>query len=545
MGTLILPRNESERLKKIERCQILDTPSEQMFDDIVLIASEVCKTPISLITIVDKDRQWFKAKIGPINSVETSRDCSFCTHTIIQDEIFIVEDARIHPDFKDNPLVLSGDNIVFYAGVPLVTSDGYAIGSLCVIDKQPRTLTKSQIVALEALGREVVHLIELRNNNLKILQEKTAAESKMNHILEFIDQIIWSLDLNLKLNYCNDAMFIKTGYSSKEIMADPEIFINLVLPEDRSKVETFINDIKKNKKASTTFKLKHKLGKVFEFNASAKLIEENGVPIRIDGIYYDITDINEAQRIILDQKNKIVLASRLEALGQISSSIAHEIKNPLGIISTTAGYLGCLCEDKDSVPSKDVIKVTKKIEDTAIRISKIIKSLRTFSRDSSNDPLVTTSLKTMIEESMDLYYNRFKNDDINLSIDVIPKDVYVDCKSSEIYQVLINLINNSYDAVHNLKEKWVKITYTDLGSAFEVAVTDSGSAISLESQKRLFEPFFTTKEVGYGTGLGLSICERIISAHGGIIRYDNLSANTRFIIRLNKSVKKLSTLKAA
>jgi PAS domain S-box-containing protein len=367
----------------------------------------------------------------------------------------------------------------------------------------------------------------------------------MNHILEFIDQIIWSLDLNLKLNYCNDAMFIKTGYSSKEIMADPEIFINLVLPEDRSKVETFINDIKKNKKASTTFKLKHKLGKVFEFNASAKLIEENGVPIRIDGIYYDITDINEAQRIILDQKNKIVLASRLEALGQISSSIAHEIKNPLGIISTTAGYLGCLCEDKDSVPSKDVIKVTKKIEDTAIRISKIIKSLRTFSRDSSNDPLVTTSLKTMIEESMDLYYNRFKNDDINLSIDVIPKDVYVDCKSSEIYQVLINLINNSYDAVHNLKEKWVKITYTDLGSAFEVAVTDSGSAISLESQKRLFEPFFTTKEVGYGTGLGLSICERIISAHGGIIRYDNLSANTRFIIRLNKSVKKLSTLKAA
>jgi PAS domain S-box-containing protein len=442
-------------------------------------------------------------------------------------------------------LVLSGDNIVFYAGVPLVTSDGYAIGSLCVIDKQPRTLTKSQIVALEALGREVVHLIELRNNNLKILQEKTAAESKMNHILEFIDQIIWSLDLNLKLNYCNDAMFIKTGYSSKEIMADPEIFINLVLPEDRSKVETFINDIKKNKKASTTFKLKHKLGKVFEFNASAKLIEENGVPIRIDGIYYDITDINEAQRIILDQKNKIVLASRLEALGQISSSIAHEIKNPLGIISTTAGYLGCLCEDKDSVPSKDVIKVTKKIEDTAIRISKIIKSLRTFSRDSSNDPLVTTSLKTMIEESMDLYYNRFKNDDINLSIDVIPKDVYVDCKSSEIYQVLINLINNSYDAVHNLKEKWVKITYTDLGSAFEVAVTDSGSAISLESQKRLFEPFFTTKEVGYGTGLGLSICERIISAHGGIIRYDNLSANTRFIIRLNKSVKKLSTLKAA
>jgi C4-dicarboxylate-specific signal transduction histidine kinase len=128
---------------------------------------------------------------------------------------------------------------------------------------------------------------------------------------------------------------------------------------------------------------------------------------------------------------------------------------------------------------------------------------------------------------------------------VIPKDVYVDCKSSEIYQVLINLINNSYDAVHNLKEKWVKITYTDLGSAFEVAVTDSGSAISLESQKRLFEPFFTTKEVGYGTGLGLSICERIISAHGGIIRYDNLSANTRFIIRLNKSVKKLSTLKAA
>ncbi|ABF41986.1 putative anti-sigma regulatory factor, serine/threonine protein kinase [Candidatus Koribacter versatilis Ellin345] len=158
-----MPSNESERLKALRQYKILDTQPEQAFDDLALIASHICETPIALITLVDEDRQWFKSRIG-IDVQETARSISFCSHAIEQKGVFTVPDATLDPRFRDNPVVKGEPHIRFYAGAPLASRDGYALGTLCVIDYVPRTLTPEQKNALTALERQVAAQLELRRN---------------------------------------------------------------------------------------------------------------------------------------------------------------------------------------------------------------------------------------------------------------------------------------------------------------------------------------------------------------------------------------------
>ncbi|MEH1807939.1 sensor domain-containing diguanylate cyclase [Nostoc sp.] len=156
-----LPDNEAERLKALVSYNILDTLPEQAFDDLTAIAAYICKTPIALITFVDSDREWFKSKVGLTNS-ETPRDGSFCSHIILQPEDILVVPNAIKDDrFNNNPLVKGNLKIRFYAGVPLITPDGFAIGTLCVLDSIPHHLTYQQLDALRRLSRQAIAQMEL------------------------------------------------------------------------------------------------------------------------------------------------------------------------------------------------------------------------------------------------------------------------------------------------------------------------------------------------------------------------------------------------
>jgi hypothetical protein len=171
-----IPANEKERLKALYWYEILDTAAEEVFDDLTLLASQVCDTPIALISLVDKDRQWFKSKIG-LPTVETPRDIAFCAHAILQSDVFEVKDALEDRRFADNLLVTTSPHIRFYAGAPVKTPEGHALGTLCVIDQVPRELTPQQKESLNVLSRIVASLFKQRRYISEL--ERTASESSM------------------------------------------------------------------------------------------------------------------------------------------------------------------------------------------------------------------------------------------------------------------------------------------------------------------------------------------------------------------------------
>lgn len=198
--------DESARLAALRSYRILDTDPEQAFDDLTLLASQICGTPIALISLIDEDRQWLKSRVG-ITATQTSRSVAFCAHAIQQRGIFLVPDALDDDRFRENPLVQGEPHIRFYAGSPLVTPEGHALGTLCVVDRVPRKLTDDQTRALDALRRQVEAQLELRRNLFELqaaLAERDRAEDEQTAL---VHELRGSLDKVNKLSalipYCS------------------------------------------------------------------------------------------------------------------------------------------------------------------------------------------------------------------------------------------------------------------------------------------------------------------------------------------------------
>ncbi|MEL0650081.1 GAF domain-containing sensor histidine kinase [Algibacter sp. TI.3.09] len=181
------PKNERERLAQINRYKLLDTLPESDFDNITSLVATICEVPISLITLLDSDRNFLKSHHG-IDIQESPRNISFCGHAILQDDIFIVEDAREDIRFKDNPLV-AGVNAIFYAGVPLITKEGLALGTLCIYDHVPRKLTETQKKALITIAKQVLNLFDLRLNNRLLAESKQELTDRNNELGRFASHV--------------------------------------------------------------------------------------------------------------------------------------------------------------------------------------------------------------------------------------------------------------------------------------------------------------------------------------------------------------------
>ncbi|BCM24539.1 hypothetical protein ZMTM_07980 [Methyloradius palustris] len=215
------PKNEIQRLAALKRYKILDTLAEESFDDITCLASLICGTPIALITLLDETRQWFKSSVG-LDATETPREISFCGHAILGDDLFEIHDALNDERFFDNPLVTGAPDIRFYAGIPLITSDGYGLGSLCVIDQTPRTLTQEQRNALKKLGKQVVNKIELR----LVMQELAEKTAFYDTLLRSADKSIISTTVDGVITSFNLGAEEMLGYQAEELVGKhtPAIF---------------------------------------------------------------------------------------------------------------------------------------------------------------------------------------------------------------------------------------------------------------------------------------------------------------------------------
>ena len=280
--------DEARRIETLRKYAVLDTLPEQALNDLTALAAQICGVPMALISLVDERRQWFKARIG-VEMTETPRDVSFCGHAIHQRDLFIVPDAAQDERFALNPLVTDEPGIHFYAGMPLVTSDDAALGTLCVMDRVPRTLTQEQQQALRVLARQVMTHLELRRHT----RELTESESKFRLLAENITDVLWITSPDLQImHYVSPGYEEIWGRSMESLYAHPEQWAAAILPEDRGPIlEIFGTLMRDAPSVSVEYRIARPDGSVRWINDRGfQVRDDDGRLVRLIGIATDITE---------------------------------------------------------------------------------------------------------------------------------------------------------------------------------------------------------------------------------------------------------------
>jgi len=293
-----LPPNESHRLDALRRYHVLDTQPEAAFDDLTRLAARICGTPVSLITLLDESRQWFKSHVG-LELSETPREYAFCGHTILQEDVFVVEDASRDDRFADNPLVTGEPAIRFYAGMPLVTPDGFALGTLCVLDRAPRQLTPDQAEAIKTLTRQVMTQLELRRHLDELArnverqqateQQLRISEAFYQTLVETLPQNILRKDLQGRFTFANRRVCQSMGKRLEEILGKTDF--DIFPPELAAKYHR--DDLRVATTLESLDTVEAHQGphgeKLFVHVIKSPLYDAAGKVIGIQGIFWDVT----------------------------------------------------------------------------------------------------------------------------------------------------------------------------------------------------------------------------------------------------------------
>ncbi|WP_439482613.1 PAS domain-containing protein [Cyclobacterium plantarum] len=278
--------------------KLLDTLPEKEYNDVVAIASQICQTPISLITFLDSDRQFFKAHHG-LELTETPLDQSICLHAVkSKEDIFIVTDARKDPRFRDNPLVKGEPHIVFYAGVPLITPNGNSLGALCVIDTKPRKINDNQKASLSALADQVIKLVELRKNHWELEKTREILQEEKNRLNNIIEATrVGTFEWNVKTNEVkiNNRWAEIVGYTLEELQpVNMDTWYKLVHPEDLAHSDAALKDCfdRKTEFYDIEIRMIHKAGHEVWINDRGRVVKwsEDGKPLLMSGTHTDITE---------------------------------------------------------------------------------------------------------------------------------------------------------------------------------------------------------------------------------------------------------------
>ena len=400
MQTARKPATESDRLQALKDYRVLDTVPEKMFDDIALLASQICQVPVALISFVDENRQWFKSKIG-FSDNETNREVSFCSHAILGDEVMVVTDALADSRFSDNPLVKGPSQIRFYAGAPLTTEHGHNIGTLCVIDKVPRKLSPEQQNALQALARQIVTQLDFRKLNEALdtkVQEIALVQERYSDLIDHMNEVVFQIDRFGRFGFLNQAWVDITGYTLEESLN--KRFSEFIHPQDRSQAIQKFRPLFENKVESVheEIRFQHKNGQVSWIEVSARRrYDRDGNFQGLMGTFLDI-----GQRKIFEQElisAKETAIDSVRAKGAFLANMSHEIRTPMnGIIAMSSLLI-------ESNLNPQQFEYTKTIKQSADSLLQLINDILDFSKiDAGKLELETVpfELKTLLNQTINV-----------------------------------------------------------------------------------------------------------------------------------------------
>ncbi|MCW5853174.1 MAG: response regulator [Anaerolineae bacterium] len=500
-----LPTNERARLAALRALHILDTPPEERFDRITRIATRLFDVPIAVVTLVDVNRQWFKSCIG-LPDDETPRSISFCAHAILNDDVFVIPDATLDPRFRDNPLVTDEPYIRFYAGQPLKGPGGHNIGTLCVIDRRPRTLSsadRQSLVDLAQWAENELNSVEL--NEALVIQRES--EARIRAIMDATSEAILLVNPDRYLVALNHRFSELFAVTAEDVLGhkfeDLQSYVERIFA-DPAALRARLNGTAAD--ARTTFT--EFLVQTWPAPRELKLYS---TPVRTsDGRYlgrlYVFSDVTR-EREVDRMKTEFV------------SVVSHELRTPLTSIK---GFTDLML-DGDAGPLNDeqeeYLAIIKRNAD---RLVALINDLLDISRIESGRvqlALQAVDLGAVVQEVAETLRPQIEAKSQTLSVDV-PADLPpVLADRDRLVQIVTNLLSNAYK--YTLAGGRLAIAATHTDGVARLAVSDTGAGIAPEDQAKLFTPFHRvdsslTREVG-GTGLGLSIVKSLVELHGGHI----------------------------
>ncbi len=550
-----IPTDEQERLAALRRYAILDTPAEAAFDRITRLVSGIFRVPIATVTLVDAERQWFKSCVG-LEVKETARNLAFCAHTVLKQEVLIVPDARLDTRFCDNPLVTGAPHIRFYAGAPLITPDGFKLGTVGLIDTEPREFTPAEATMLADFAAIVTNEMELRMTSAQlstqIADHRRDAES-LRLLAAAVDQAKDSMlitDANLDLPgptvvFVNQAFTAMTGIESEEILGStPRVL------QGPKTSRAIIERLNCKLRAGEDFSEETVN---YRADGSELNIEWRVVPLRDDAdeithfvaIQRDITKRKMAEMALEATHRELLDASWQAGMAEVATNVLHNVGNVLNSVNIScsviqekvrksrigsvakAGELlqshtGNIAEFFDTHPGQKLPEYLGKLaqrlaeEQTAITgeleslsanidyIKDIVAMQQSYAGVSGVTEVI--DIAELVELSLRITKETLSRHEIEVVReygDVPPVAV----QKAKVLQILVNLMSNAkYACCETSREdKQMTLRLTSDGIIARIAVTDNGVGISPENMTRIFSHGFTTKADGHGFGLHGSV----------------------------------------
>ena len=518
--------DESGRLSAIKSYELRsDDASSVLFHDLVKLAQTMVGSQMAFISLVEEDRQWFKASIG-LDVSETPRNIAFCDHAIRQDEVLVILDAANDPRFADNPLVTGSPYIRFYAGAPIIDRDGFALGTICLADPEPRECFHFAD-SLAAMAQHAAELLDLRR---RLIQQRRAA----NLANDQRDRL-WDHSLDMMLIAHTDGRIIAGNPAWENTFGE-------VGSDDKNNITDYFDDIEERVPTKMEAGQKNVLVDRQMRNRNGELIYASWNLARdgdlIFGIARDLTQVRATQQ-------QLAHAQRMESIGQLTGGIAHDFNNLLTIILgnldiAAQRITGVVAEPEEGPKNKNNLeKAARSIgnaRDGAQRAANLTQRLLAFARRQSLSPEhvrpdeLVRDFEPLARQALD---ERFT---LEISIPDAISPVEID--PGQLENAILNLIVNARDSMRTdsgeanlvqlmlseteLSPEMAKTLDEDAkaGRFVKICVADNGTGIAPDIASKIFEPFFTTKDVGRGTGLGLSQVQGFVVQSGGFVTLD-------------------------